>query len=136
MAETAYQEVDQDLMMTFYPTKDAHEYGYVKLQPRRRRISSLKRRSRNWINGMSGWRLSRKAATRSIRTGESASLPPDWAARFTQSGKRGLHRKNIILKEKLQAKPKDAEAAASALERLLADFEQLVDVNEYKLDRR
>ena len=45
-----------------------------------------------------------------------------------------LHRKNIILKEKLQLKAKEVEASAGArAERLLTDFEQLVDVDEYKL---
>jgi hypothetical protein len=46
-----------------------------------------------------------------------------------------LHRKNIILKEKLQAKPRDAGtgAASSRAEKLLADFGELVDVEEYKL---
>lgn len=45
-----------------------------------------------------------------------------------------LHRKNIILKEKLQLKATEAEASVSArAERLLTDFEQLVDVDEYKL---
>lgn len=45
-----------------------------------------------------------------------------------------LHRKNIILKEKLQLKAKEADASAGArAERLLTDFEQIVDVDEYKL---
>lgn len=45
-----------------------------------------------------------------------------------------LHRKNIILKEKLQLKTKNADGSSSSrAERLLSDFEQLVDVEEYKL---
>ncbi len=45
-----------------------------------------------------------------------------------------FHRKNIVLKEKLQHKAKSADIPSSAhAEQLLADFEQLVDVDEYKL---
>lgn len=45
-----------------------------------------------------------------------------------------LHRKNVILKEKLQLKAQGADSQKSSrAERLLADFEQLVDVEEYKL---
>ncbi|MBD3308763.1 hypothetical protein GF339_20320 [candidate division KSB3 bacterium] len=45
-----------------------------------------------------------------------------------------LHRKNVVLKEKLQHMAHNAGAAASArAEKLLSDFEQLVDVDEYKL---
>lgn len=45
-----------------------------------------------------------------------------------------LHRKNIIFKEKLQLKTKNADGSSdSRAERLLSDFEQLVDVEEYKL---
>lgn len=45
-----------------------------------------------------------------------------------------LHRKNIILKEKLQLKAKNENIPSSSrAEQLLSDFEQIVDVEEYKL---
>ncbi|PIE33858.1 hypothetical protein CSA56_10120 [candidate division KSB3 bacterium] len=46
-----------------------------------------------------------------------------------------LHGKNIILKEKLQSKPRAAAESSSSdrAEKLLSDFGQLVDVDEYKL---
>lgn len=45
-----------------------------------------------------------------------------------------LHRKNVILKEKLQLKAQSGDSQVSSrAERLLTDFEQLVDVEEYKL---
>lgn len=45
-----------------------------------------------------------------------------------------LHRKNIILKEKLQLKAENAGIPSSTFaEQLLADFGQLVNVDEYKL---
>ncbi len=45
-----------------------------------------------------------------------------------------LHRKNIILKEKLESKANKAGIPSSAFaEKLLSDFSQLVNVDEYKL---
>ena len=45
-----------------------------------------------------------------------------------------LHRKNIILKEKLQIKAQGTDVETSSrAERLLADFDQLVNVEDYKL---
>ncbi|MCP4397730.1 MAG: hypothetical protein GY801_10580 [bacterium] len=46
-----------------------------------------------------------------------------------------LHRKNVVLKEKLQAKARNADTTAGSTraEKLLADFGELVDIEEYKL---
>ena len=137
MAETAYQEVDQDLMIDDLSYKDAHEYVMKFLTTEKKTDQQLKETQQEldkWNERLAfieksgdAKHLEQVKAHLSRLIGQRDSLKAE---------KEVLHRKNIILKEKLQAKPKDAEAAASArAERLLADFEQLVDVNEYKLDQ-
>ena len=137
MPETAYQEADQDLMIDDLSYKDAYDYVMKFLTTEKKTSQQLKETQQELDKWNERLAFIEKSGDMKQLEQVKAHLSRLIGQRDTLKAEgESLHRKNIILKEKLQAKPKDAEAAASSrAERLLADFEQLVDVDEYKLNQ-
>lgn len=136
MSATAYPEVDRDLMIDDLSYQDARDYVLKFLTSEKKTIKALQEKEQE----LQKWNERLAFAERSGNPAQTQQVK-DHLHRLIQerdtlkAEKDALQRKTTILKEKLQAKPKDAEVASSArAERLLADFEQLVDVNEYKLN--
>jgi len=137
MSTTTYQDVDRDLMIDDLSYQDARDYVLKFLTSEKKTIKELQEKEQE----LQKWN-ERLAFAERNGNAEQLQQVKTHLHRLIQerdalkAEKEALQRKTTILKEKLHAKPKDAEVVSSArAERLLADFEQLVDVNEYKLNQ-
>ena len=137
MAETAYQEVDRDLMIDDLSYADAREYVLKFLTSEKKTVKALQEKEQElqkWNERLAFVERSGSPDQLQQVTSHLHRLIQERDA--LKAEKEALQRKTTILKEKLHAKPKDVDVVSSSrAERLLADFEQLVDVNEYKLDQ-
>ena len=137
MSATTYTEVDRDLMIDDLSYADARDYVLKFLTSEKKTVKALQEKEQE----LQKWN-ERLAFVERSGNADQLQQVKSHLHRLIQerdalkAEKEALQRKTTILKEKLQAKPKDAETASSSrAERLLADFEQLVDVNEYKLNQ-
>ncbi len=148
MSETAYHDsqepqtgntssggVDTDLMIDDLSYQDAREYVMHFLVAEKKAEKLLQERQQDLNTWNERLAFAEKQGTSDYLERAKRELHTLIRERDTLSAERdALHRKNIILKEKLQLKAKDANIPSSAhAEQLLSDFEQLVDVEEYKL---
>ncbi len=136
MSTTTYTEVDRDLMIDDLSYQDARDYVLKFLTSEKKTTKALQEKELELLKWNERLAFSERAGNAEQVQQVKSHLHRLIQERDTlKAEKEALQRKTTILKEKLQAKPKDAEVVSSAkAERLLADFEQLVDVNEYKLN--
>ena len=135
-AESPSVEVDKDLLIDELSYQEAREYVMSFLVAEKKTEKLLKEKQLD----LDRWN-ERLAYAEQQGTGEQLErvkreLHALIRERESLRAERDqLHRKNIVLKEKLKAKPQDdaAGAASGRAEKLLADFGELVDVEEYKL---
>ncbi len=129
------QEVDTDLLIDDLPYEEAKNYvmQFLTAEKKTERLLQEKQQAFNTWN-------ERLAYAEQRGTPEQVAQVKKELHRLIGERDRllterdALHRKNMILKEKLQLKVTGADPSASArAERLLSDFDQLVNVDEYKL---
>lgn len=127
--------VDADLMIDELSYEDAHEYvmRFLVAEKKTERLLQEKQQQFNTWNERLAYAEQQGTPEQVERIKRELHILIQERDKLTTE-RDGLHRKNIILKEKLQLKTKNADGSSSSrAERLLADFEQLVDVEEYKL---
>ena len=136
MSATTYAEVDRDLMIDDLSYADARDYVLKFLTSEKKTVKALQEKEQElqkWNERLAF--VERSGSPDQLQQVKSHLHRLIQERDALKAEKEALQRKTTILKEKLQAKPKDAEVVSSSrAERLLADFEQLVDVNEYKLN--
>jgi hypothetical protein len=131
----SYSEADTDLMIDDLSYEDAKNYVLRFLVAEKRTKAQLQEKEQElntWNERLAfaekkGLSDHLEEAKRQLHflVEEKAKLTAELEA---------LHRKNIVLKEKLEFKAKNAGIPSSAhAEQLLTNLEQLADVDEYKL---
>jgi len=128
-------EVDRDLMIDDLSYQDAHEYVLKFFTAEKRTAQMLKIKQQDFQTWNERLVFAERQADAALLEKTKQHLHRLIQERDTlKTEYDDLHRKNIILKEKLDLKAKAANLPSTArAEQLLADFEQLVDVDEYKL---
>ncbi len=140
MSDTGYSDsqasqVDPDLMIDDLSYTDAKNYvmRFLTAEKRTEKMLQQKQEDFNKWNERLAFvekqgtpeQLEKVKRELNVLISERDKLKAEFAA---------LQRKNMILKEKLQHKAKDVGIPSSAFaEQLLRDFDQLVDVEDYKL---
>ena len=135
-AARAHVEVDSDLLIDDLSYQDAREYvmGFLTAEKKTERLLQEKQQDLDRWNERLAY-AEKQGTTEQVER-IARELHVLIQERDTlRTEREQLHRKNIILKEKLQAKAQNAAAGAGSAraEKLLADFGELVDVEEYKL---
>ncbi len=127
--------VDKDLMIDDLSYEDAREYVFHFLTAEKKLEKLLQEK----LQELNNWN-EKLAFAETKGTAEQVDLAKRYLHTLIQerdklaAERNELHRKNIVLKEKLQNKAKGVDPSVSArAEQLLADFDQLVDVDDYKL---
>ena len=132
---TSFGDVDSDLMIDDLSYQDAKEYvmRFLITEKKTEKLLSEKQQEFNTWN-------ERLAFAKKSGTPEQIEMVERELHALIRerdqlvAEREALHRKNIILKEKLQSKAQEAGIPSSSYaEQLLADLEDLSDVEEYKL---
>ena len=134
--EQDYTEIDKDLLIDDMSYQDAKEYVLSFLIAEKKTERLLQEKQQN----LDRWNERLAYAEQQGTSAQLERIKRELHALIQERDKlraehNNLHRKNIILKEKLQAKTRNAgaEEANARAEKLLADFSELVDVEEYQL---
>ncbi len=132
---TSFSQADTDLMIDDLSYKDAREYvmGFLTAEKKTEQLLREKQQQLDTWNERLAYIEQQGTPEQLERV--KRELHALIQERETLKQERDtLHRKNIVLKEKLRSKSTNGdEGSQSRAEQLLADFEQLVDVDKYKL---
>lgn len=134
--EGHYVEVDRDLLIDDMSYQDAREYVMSFLVAEKKTEKLLQEKQQNLDRWNERLAYADQQGTAEQLERIKRELHVLIRERDTLRVERDqLHRKNVVLKEKLQAKAQNAgaDAGSTRAEKLLADFSELVDVEEYKL---